>query len=728
MRRYLAGALAALLVLLALPARAQVTTGPISPWVFGSNGLVRTLLTSSSVQVPSLANAPCLKANASGTLQSTSCGSAGSATTTINGASGPAFTFSTGTSGSDFNLTTSTGAVGFNLPTASASSRGALSTTDWSAFNAKQSALSLSNLLGTAGRVTVAGGTGAVVGSGTSVDLATTSVTAGSYTLTNVTVDAYGRITSASNGSASGGISSLNGLTTSTQLFATSTATGAFRFASSGATHTLTIPSNVGFFLNDAGYLVLGSLSAVSPLSYDSGTGAFSIALASSTANGYLSTSTFAAFNGKESPLTFSAPLSRSVNAVSIPVATSGANGYLSSTDWSTFNGKQAAGNYLTALTGDGTAAGPGSSALTLATVNANVGTFGSSSSIPTFTVNGKGLVTAASGSALNAVLSLTGTANQVIVSNSTGTVTLSAPQSIGTASSPTFGGITLGALNGNLRATAGVVSTGTVSLTTEVSGVLPIANGGTATSVAPTAGQMLIGNGSGGYSFVASSSLGASSAAGTIQVFTTSTVTSTWTKPANLKWVIIEACGGGGGGGGANRSGGTFAASAGGGGGGCGQRTLAAASLGATEVVTVGAKGTGGSGATPDAGTAGATSSLGSLLSCSGGGGGAAATNLSGTAGGTGGTCTSADVNIPGEAGNPGYFGVANVGFGGAGGSSQMGRGGNIPGSSSGTTNTAVAGTGYGAGGSGNIRQNTGGNNAGEAGTPGIVIVHEYY
>lgn len=42
-------------------------------------------------------------------------------------------------------------------------------------------------------------------------------------------------------------------------------------------------------------------------------------------------------------------------------------NGYLSSTDWNTFNGKQASGSYITALTGDVTASGPGSSAATLA-------------------------------------------------------------------------------------------------------------------------------------------------------------------------------------------------------------------------------------------------------------------------------------------------------------------------------------------------------------------------
>lgn len=53
----------------------------------------------------------------------------------------------------------------------------------------------------------------------------------------------------------------------------------------------------------------------------------------------------------------------------------------------------QAAGNYITALTGDVAASGPGSSAATLATVNSNVGSFTNAS----ITVNGKGLITAAS-------------------------------------------------------------------------------------------------------------------------------------------------------------------------------------------------------------------------------------------------------------------------------------------------------------------------------------------
>ena len=55
-------------------------------------------------------------------------------------------------------------------------------------------------------------------------------------------------------------------------------------------------------------------------------------------------------------------------------------SGYLSSSDWNTFNNKQTAGNYITALTGDVTAAGPGSAAATVAKIQGTTvsGTTGS--------------------------------------------------------------------------------------------------------------------------------------------------------------------------------------------------------------------------------------------------------------------------------------------------------------------------------------------------------------
>lgn len=90
-------------------------------------------------------------------------------------------------------------------------------------------------------------------------------------------------------------------------------------------------------------------------------------------------------------------------------------NGYLSSADWTTFNNKQSG-----PLTGDVITSG---AAATLATVNSNVGSFGSSTAIPNFTVNGKGLITAAGTNVVIAPAgTLTGTtlASNVVTSSLT--------------------------------------------------------------------------------------------------------------------------------------------------------------------------------------------------------------------------------------------------------------------------------------------------------------------
>ncbi len=179
-------------------------------------------------------------------------------------------------------------------------------------------------------------------------------------------------------------------------------------------------------------------------------------------------------------------------------VADTSHNGYLSSTDWNTFNGKQAAGSYITDLTGDGTASGPGSAALTLATVNSNVGSFGSSTSIPSFTVNGKGLITAASGNAVVAPAgTLTGTtlASNVVTSSLTTVGTIGTGVWQGTAIGPTFGGTgltsytagdTLYASATNVLSKLPIGTTGYVL--TVVAGEpawAPIGGSGTVTSVA---------------------------------------------------------------------------------------------------------------------------------------------------------------------------------------------------------------------------------------------------
>lgn len=182
--------------------------------------------------------------------------------------------------------------------------------------------------------------------------------------------------------------------------------------------------------------------------------------VADASHNGYLSNTDWSTFNSKQSALTLgdltdvgtdgivitggTGAVVGSGTSIAQHVADTTHNGYLSSTDWNTFNGKQAAGNYITALTGDATATGPGSVALTLATVNANIGSFGSSTAIPAFTVNAKGLIIAATSSAVIAPAgTLTGTtlASNVVSSSLTSVGTIATGVWQGTAIAPTYGG-----------------------------------------------------------------------------------------------------------------------------------------------------------------------------------------------------------------------------------------------------------------------------------------------
>lgn len=59
----------------------------------------------------------------------------------LNGLTDSVQSFAVGTTGADFNIASSLAVHNFNLPTASATNRGALSSANWSTFNAKQAAL-----------------------------------------------------------------------------------------------------------------------------------------------------------------------------------------------------------------------------------------------------------------------------------------------------------------------------------------------------------------------------------------------------------------------------------------------------------------------------------------------------------------------------------------------------------------------------------------------------------
>lgn len=145
-------------------------------------------------------------------------------------------------------------------------------------------------------------------------------------------------------------------------------------------------------------------------------------------------------------------------------------------------------GNAITQLTGDVTAIGPGSTTATLATVNSNVGSFGSQSQISTFTVNGKGLVTAAGNTTITAPAgSLTGTtlASNVVSSSLTSIGTISSGTWNGSVIGPVYGGSGLNSnvayelfaggtvANGNFQQISGVGTSGQV-LTSNGAGALP--------------------------------------------------------------------------------------------------------------------------------------------------------------------------------------------------------------------------------------------------------------
>jgi len=97
-----------------------------------------------------------------------------------------------------------------SIPAANATTNGYLTSTDWSTFNSKQpSGTYVTSVSGTSGRISSTGGTTPVI------DLVTTTVTAATYgnasTVATFTVDAYGRLTAASNASIAIGVAAVSG-------------------------------------------------------------------------------------------------------------------------------------------------------------------------------------------------------------------------------------------------------------------------------------------------------------------------------------------------------------------------------------------------------------------------------------------------------------------------------------------------------------------------------------
>ncbi len=287
------------------------------------------------------------------------------------------------------------------------------------------------------------------------------------------------------------------------------------------------------------------ALSFTSPLSLTGST--VSIPAATSSVNGYLTSANFTTFNNKQSALTFSDSLVNSYGTVTLvndsatpgntkyygtngsgslgfysipatgvtsvsgssPIVSSGGAtptiscnvasgsqaGCLASADWTTFNGKQASGNYITALTGDATASGPGSATLTLATV-ATAGTS------PKVTYNAKGLVTSgttlSSGDIPNNAANTTGTASNITATSNSTLTSLPSLTKLGTLTTDgivyTSGGT--GTLNAGWTLAPDVQSSG--------NGTSVSLNGGATSASSDVGGNLTLSagaaSGTGGY------------------------------------------------------------------------------------------------------------------------------------------------------------------------------------------------------------------------------------
>lgn len=376
-------------------------------------------------------------------------------------------------------------------------------------------------------------------------------------------------------------------------------------------------------------------------------------------------------------------------------------------------------------------------------------------------------------------VLSITGTANQVIASASTGAVTLSLPQDIAISSAVQFASARLsntGILDSNnnpiltLSATGSAVNyltafnnvTGNypslkaagsdtnvdLGIWTQAAGVFHFNTTATSNQYQFTTGAAYANNAVMNFANTGTKTYTWPNASGTVllsnvgittvnvQVIST---TGTYTPTAGMVYCVIEVVGGGGGGGG---SGTTVAAQialgAGGGGGGYARTVATLAQIqggGSVAAVTIGAGGTAGNTSGSAGGNGGATSVVanngaGSTLAAAnggsggnGGGTGGLTTSQTGPAGGVG---TTGTLLINGGSGGA-SFGTANSGLAGFGGSSFFGGGANAVAVAGNVNNGGIAGSAFGGGGSGGGNAGGVGTAAGGAGFKGAVVITEY-
>ena len=298
-------------------------------------------------------------------LALTTTGATGAASLTSNTLNIPTYTLA-GLGGIGLSSLSATAPLSyssgtFSITAATSTANGYLSSTDWSTFNNKQTALTA----GAGSGISISGGTISATGLTTSNLSSTAGITnaqlANSTTiLGSTTITLGGTITSVTgltSVSSTGFTGALTGNASTATTLATARNINGSPFdgsanitivADAGTLSGTTLKSTVtSSSLTGVGTITSGTWNGSTLAVEYGGTGATTIAAARTNLG--LGSAAYSSTSNFEVPLTFSSPLSRTTNTISIPAATSSVNGYLSSTDWTTFNAKQ---NALTAGTG----------------------------------------------------------------------------------------------------------------------------------------------------------------------------------------------------------------------------------------------------------------------------------------------------------------------------------------------------------------------------------------
>jgi hypothetical protein len=136
---------------------------------------------------------------------------------------------------------------------------------------------------------------------------------------------------------------------------------------------------------------------------------------------------------------------------ISISQATTSTDGYLSSTDWNTFNGKQPAGTYVNSVSATSPITSTGGTTPTIAmpAATGSVNGYLTSTDWTTFNSKGSGTVTSVGGTGTVNGLTLTGTVTSSGNLTLGGTLDLSSPPAIGGTAPNTVNGTVLNATNG---------------------------------------------------------------------------------------------------------------------------------------------------------------------------------------------------------------------------------------------------------------------------------------